>query len=380
MTYIFFIASFNAFFFLGLLLRKQPKANHDKILQFWLIYLGVSTALYGLTMNLFEEMPLLTTGVISTFLLHGPFMYLYVSYLTSENKPFGWLKLLHFSPFILFILYLIVASQLPEYSKGISLDHYADLPAPPMLFVLFLITTALSGPLYFILTFRKYKELKKSTESFSSKDINMEWLGKLITIFGIVWTIFIIVAVVHHVFHFFTMMFCTNGLFLSLSAFVILIGYYGLNQREVFINLMPFVDNEEDVKVHKEIERIKPDVENGEYYVLEEMYNDVLGFMLKEQPYLDPELTLPKLAKEVGIPAHQLSQIINEFHKDNFFNFINQYRVEEVKSKMQDEKFENYSLLAIAFDSGFNSKSAFNRVFKKMTQMTPSQYKMSISV
>ena len=378
MTYIFFIASFNAFFFLGLLLRKQPKTVHDKILQFWLIYLGVSTALYGLTMNLFAEMPLLTTGVISTFLLHGPFMYLYVSYLTSDNKPFGWKKLLHFAPFVLFLLYLVVSSQFPEYAKGISVDHSLDLPSPPILFVVFLIATALSGPLYFVLAFRKYKSLKKYTEDFSAKDINMEWLGKLITIFGVVWTTFIVIAVVHHVFHFFSMMFCTNGLFLSLSAFVILIGYYGLNQREVFINFMPSVSNGESRSQKKEVVKtINTDTKNNE---LEEDFRQLVSFMEAERPYLDPELTLPKLAKGLDIPAHHLSQIINEVHKDNFFDFINQYRVEEVKSKMQDEKFENYSLLAIAFDSGFNSKSAFNRVFKKITSMTPSQYKTSLNV
>ena len=378
MTYIFFIASFNAFFFLGLLLRKQPKTVHDKILQFWLIYLGVSTALYGLTMNLFAEMPLLTTGVISTFLLHGPFMYLYVSYLTSDNKPFSWKKLYHFAPFLLFLLYLVVASQLPEYAKGISVDHSVDLPSPPILFVVFLIATALSGPLYFVLAFRKYKSLKKSTEDFSAKDINMEWLGKLITIFGVVWTIFIVIAVVHHVFHFFSMMFCTNGLFLSLSAFVILIGYYGLNQKEVFISFMSSAENgEPSVLLKQEVNIV---VENTKSNELEEDFSHLLSFMETERPYLDPELTLPKLAKDLDIPSHQLSQIINEVHKDNFFDFINQYRVEEVKNKIQDEKFANYSLLAIAFDSGFNSKSAFNRVFKKITSMTPSQYKSSINV
>lgn len=378
MTYIFFIAGFNAFFFLGLLLRKSPKTLHDKILQFWLIYLGVSIALYGFTMDMFAEMPLLTTGVIATFLLHGPFMYLYVSYLTSENKPFGWRNLLHFAPFALFLIYLIIASQLPEYAKGISVDHSADLPDPPMLFVLFLIITALSGPLYFILAFRKYKDLKKSTESFSSKDINMEWLGKLITIFGIVWTVFIIVAVIHHVFHFFSMMFCTNGLFLSLSAFVILIGYYGLNQREVFVNFIPSNNNEEYKNIEKHNNNTLIVEEKSDIKELEKRFNEVLAFMDLERPYLDPELTLPKLAKELDMQTHHLSQVINEVYKDNFFGFINQYRVEEVKSKMQDEKFENYSLLAIAFDSGFNSKSAFNRVFKKIVQMTPSQYKRSL--
>ena len=375
MIYIFFIASFNAFFFLILLLRKTPKASHDKLLMFWLMCLGVSVAWYGSTMNVFDETPILSSGIIATFLLHGPFMYLYVSDLTSDHKSYHALKLSHFLPFIAFIIYLVISAQFPEYARGISVEHSENLSEPPLLFVFFLIITALSGTVYFFLAFRKYKSIKRSSENYSAKDNNLEWLGKLITIFGIVWTLLIIVAVIHHIFHLFTIKFCTNGLFLSLSAFIILIGYYGLNQKEVFINFKSENDNNKLPTSTKELK------EHGAILKdegLEKCFRDVESFMITEKPYLDPELTLPKLAKDLDVPAHQLSQVINEIHQRNFFDFINQYRVEEVKNKIQDEQFKNYSLLAIAYDSGFNSKSAFNRVFKKITSMTPSQFKNSV--
>lgn len=384
MTYIFVIACFNAFFFLGLLVHKKPKALHDKILIYWLCYLGVSVGLYGFTMNMFAEAPILTTGVISTFLLHGPFMYLYVSDMTSDAKPFAKKKLLHFAPFVLFVFYLVISSMFPEYSRGISVDHSPDLPAPPFLFVLFLIATAVSGPIYFVLAFNKYRKLKQSSENFSARDINLEWLGKLITTFGVVWTIFIIIAVIHHVFHLFSMMFCTNGLFLSLSGFIILIGYYGLNQREVFVSYEDYVDNKKttSTSIPSELNDTKNDEDNNEAVdsEYEKCFNLISSYMDEKQPYLDPDITLPKLADQLEVPAHQLSQVINEIYKRNFFDFINNYRVEEVKRKIKDEEFKNYSLLAIAFDSGFNSKSAFNRVFKKMTTMTPSQYRNSLIV
>jgi AraC-like DNA-binding protein len=97
--------------------------------------------------------------------------------------------------------------------------------------------------------------------------------------------------------------------------------------------------------------------------------------MASEKPYLDPNLSLPQLANDSGIPSHYLSQIINETFGLNFFDFINQYRVEEVKTKIVDPKFDSYSLLGIAFECGFNSKSAFNRIFKKSTGLTPREYK-----
>lgn len=377
MTYVFFIASFNAIFFLGLLLKKRSKALHDKILIFWLLYLGISTALYALTMDMFDVAPLLTSGVIATFLLHGPFMYLYVSDLSLGSQTFNRTKLLHFLPFIAFVTYLMIVSRFPAYSRGISLDHVEHAPKPPFLFVFFLIITALSGTVYFFLAYRKYNKLKKLNKNFSAKEVNLEWLGNLITIFGVVWTLLIIVAVIHHVFNLFTMEFCTNGLFLSLSAFIILIGYYGLNQKEVFIS---FVPQEKSSLIQKSKQFSDSDENLFKDNELEKCFHNVESYMQNEKPYLDPELTLPKLAESLEVSTHQLSQVINEIHQNNFFDFINQYRVEEVKRKISDEQFKNYSLLAIAFDSGFNSKSAFNRVFKKITTMTPSQYKKSLQV
>ena len=102
-------------------------------------------------------------------------------------------------------------------------------------------------------------------------------------------------------------------------------------------------------------------------------------YMLTEKPYLNPELTLTELASQIDISTHHLSQIINEQFKQNFFEYINQYRVEEVKTRINNPKFENYSLLGIALDSGFNSKSSFNRIFKKFTNQTPSQFKSALN-
>jgi AraC-like DNA-binding protein len=81
------------------------------------------------------------------------------------------------------------------------------------------------------------------------------------------------------------------------------------------------------------------------------------------------------LAEETEIPAHYLSRIINEHHGQNFFDFINSFRIEEFKRRLADPHYKNFTLLAIAFDCGFNSKSAFNRFFKKVEGISPSEYK-----
>ena len=110
MKYIFLIASFNALFFSFLILQKK-KALHDKILICWLIYLGFYTGIYGLFSDkLFTGFHLLSVSFISLLLLHGPFLYFYISALIDNKAQFNRAELLHFVPFILFNLFIIISS------------------------------------------------------------------------------------------------------------------------------------------------------------------------------------------------------------------------------------------------------------------------------
>jgi AraC-like DNA-binding protein len=94
----------------------------------------------------------------------------------------------------------------------------------------------------------------------------------------------------------------------------------------------------------------------------------------KEKPYLDPELTLGQLAEKLNVSANTLSYLINAVEGRNFNDFVNGYRVQELIEKMKDPANSNFTLLSLAFDSGFNSKTTFNRVFKKITQKTPKAF------
>lgn len=91
--------------------------------------------------------------------------------------------------------------------------------------------------------------------------------------------------------------------------------------------------------------------------------------------YEDAELTLTTLAAKLKIPPHDLSRIINTGLEKNFSDFINELRVRDIARKMQDPAYDQLTLLGIAYESGFNSKTTFNRVFKEMTGKTPAEYK-----
>ena len=372
MKFIFLIAAFDAIFFSVLLLQKKPRALHDNILILWLLYLGLYIGIYSFySHELFIHFHLLSISLLSLFMLHGPFLYYYILTLVSDKRQIFKKDLFHLVPFILFNLYILIASFSPDISEKLNIEKLSLHNNPPLLFLFFLIITAFSGTVYFLFTFKLFKRLDINIfNNFSnSADIDLDWLRKLVLLFGVIWTALISITVIHHVFHMFSMVFCTDGLFLSLSVFVILIGYFGLKQNVIF--------NNENVIVTDNLSRIQPKYSGSRLNESEEKQyaEKLISYMELLKPYLNTDLTLPQLAVELGISSHLLSQVINEHFKLNFFDFVNQYRVEAFKERIVNPKYENFSLLGIAFECGFNSKSAFNRIFKKSTGLTPSQFK-----
>lgn len=372
MKFIFLIASFNALFFTVLLLQKKPRAFHDNILIFWLIYLGAYIGIYAFySHELFTHFKLLSISLISLLMLHGPFLYQYILTLVTDKKQISWKDMLHSIPFILFNLFILISSFIPEISDRLNIEKVSPGDNPPILFSFFLIITALSGTAYFLLTIRLFKKLDINIfNNFSNPaNIDLYWIRKLVLLFGVVWTALISVTIIHHIFNLFSMVFCTDGLFLSLSAFVILIGYFGLKQKVIFTS-ENIISNEDTSKIQTKYSGSRlSDSES------KQLAGKLTDYMKSERPYLNPDLSLPQLAAELNISSHYLSRVINEQFNLNFFDFVNGYRVASVKEKINDPAFRNYSLLGIAFECGFNSKSAFNRIFKQITGITPSHFK-----
>ncbi len=108
--------------------------------------------------------------------------------------------------------------------------------------------------------------------------------------------------------------------------------------------------------------------------IVETIYDNMMELMKDSKPYLDPELTLDDLARLTGETKHHISQVINIKTEGNFFNFINRLRVSEFREAFRTDKFPRYTLIAVAFECGFSSSSAFYSMFRKMTNMTPKQY------
>jgi len=217
MKFIFLIAAFNAFFFTVLLIQKKARALHDNILIFWLTYLGAYIGVYAFySHELFTHFQLLSISLISLLMLHGPFLYYYVLTLVFDKRQNSWKDLLHIIPFVLFNLYILISSFSPGISEKLNIEKVSPGDNPPLLFSFFLIMTAFSGTIYFLLTIRLFKKLDINIFNNFSNSVNIDlfWIRKLVFVFGVIWTALISVTVIHHIFHMFSMVFCTDGLFL----------------------------------------------------------------------------------------------------------------------------------------------------------------------
>jgi AraC-like DNA-binding protein len=156
------------------------------------------------------------------------------------------------------------------------------------------------------------------------------------------------------------------------AVWVFFLGYYSVRKtpfyRSYRIEGIDTLDDEEETNSEKyEKTRLKEE----EIEIISKKLN---SYLLDEKPYLNKNLTIGELAEAIEVPAYQLSQLINGPLGQSFFELINSYRVEEVKKRFFDPKYSNLTLLGIAMECGFNSKASFNRIFKQLTNQTPTEY------
>jgi len=358
-----------ALFFSVILLNKKTKTTADKILSFWLfvLFLHISANLLEL-LGYYDKYPHLIGSSSSLVFLYGPLLYFYAKTYVSNSLPFKKEYFLHLIPFILYNIAFI-----PFYVKGASdklFYHHEVLTAdPPLIAIIALLTKTISIPVYMVWTLLLLKNHGKNIEQYFSsvEKIDLKWLKYLVWSMGVVAVIILLSAIIK-VNTNFAMAFQTETyIFSAATLWVFGLGYYGLKQTPVFTNVGQINKLYGSAVTRYKKNKLK-ESDADSYKKL------LLQFMDKEQPFLRSKITLNQLASEVNISSHHLSQLLNERLDRNFFNFINAYRVEELKKRLENTKYKNLTFLGIAFDCGFNSKATFNRIFKKHTGLTPSTY------
>ena len=221
---------------------------------------------------------------------------------------------------------------------------------------------------FFAYSIRALKNYKSNVlQVYSYKEnVDLLWLSRLVFLFYGLLVLFLPLAVIFYL-NQISVAESDYFYFAGLTFFIFFIGYWGYRQGEVF-NLQ--VGLESDANYHEININKTPITKNLKGKAME-----LKQLMEQKQPYLNPTLTIFELAKLIDMQPHQLSKLINKEFGCNFFEYINRYRIESFKKCMLENKFKDFTLLGVAFECGFNSKSAFNRIFKEQTGLTPGEFR-----
>ncbi|WP_378174385.1 helix-turn-helix domain-containing protein [Aquimarina sp. SS2-1] len=307
--------------------------------------------------------------LIALSLAIGPLLYFYVKSITTSNFRFRKKDIIHFIPVTLYVIYKIFifiydASQ-PGFSDTqngylkVFLDEKYVSP-------LIGIVENLQMLLYLAFTIQLYYIYRKKIQQFFSNTYSLElnWIRNFLFIYSFLFLYSVFQGVIDSVitdlhwtqrwwYHFFT------------AVAIIYIGIKGYFTDTNKLNELNF-----SVVVKEEINETQTVLSDDVVKNKEKIQQ----YMEEEKPFLNPDLNLTELSKMLKIPASIVSDTINSGFDKNFNDFVNSYRVKAVQTMLQQGKQEHLSLLGIAYECGFNSKATFNRVFKKLTNTSPSQY------
>ena len=373
MTYLGALLSFLVafqLFFVALYLFTHKKGNKRNNRLLALIFLMFAINLMDFTARLsgiIFPIPLLHLLDDCFFFLYGPVFYFYTQGVVYHDFAFKKSDAWNLAPYISVTSYLIFnilfidQETQSEVAKNII---SADFPAWVFAASLVIYLHLLCYLWFSWRTIKTYKTVIK--DKFSSiDDINLDWLSFMIRTFsGIT-----IVSMINNIIPVFGSIF-----FLYFSAAILLIfSFYFINHVLVKALNQPAIFS----GIAKE-ETEKYAMSNLGSEEIEQYKNQLTNLMQANLPYLNADLKSKDLAEKLGISPKVLSQVINQRFNQNFFDFVNTYRCEEVKRVLQgpDKKI---TIIEAMYQSGFNSKSSFNKEFKKLTGQTPSEFKKSLS-
>ena len=350
-------------FFSGLVIStKKPFTTANRLMATWLFMICIELTFALINSNVLE----MYSFQFITF-TYGPLMYLYVKFMTNPGKKFNWLYLLHFTPFIAFFAVSVVFRTEP-----LVRDLRSFFVADKLISLRIIYGTSffLSITIYSVLAFieigRHQKNLKNLI-SYTSGVITLNWLKIIAVSFYLSYFILFILGGLNMIGNYipFDPYFVIFG-FITIFSFVF--SFYSIRQPAIFgKEIINDTDEKKDAEKY-----IKSGLKQKQ---AKQYLEKLISYVEVNKPYLNRDLSIYDLSQLTGIPRHYITQILNENHKRNFFTFINEYRVNEVIERFNDPHFSHYTILAIAYDAGFNSKTTFNAIFKNQTGLTPSQFR-----
>ena len=347
-----------ALFISALLLVKKDKSLADQFLLMWMLLNVAHLGFYYLDFaGIMYDYPQVLGVQLPFPLFQGVALYFYVSSVTNQTPKKQWHYVLHLIPAMLAYLYLIRFFTLPAAEK-VDIFKQEGGEDHALFMMVLLIAVLISGIIYVVwCSWLLIKHKKNIVSQFSDiEEISLSWLQFLVYGFGLVWCFVI---------------FTQNDkiIYQAVAVFVILVGFFGVQQKNIFNKAVDKYKEPQGTPVKEKYQSSGLSEENSD-----EHFEKLARLMDQQQLYKNANLSLGDLAKELNLHPNYLSQIINEKGGVSFYDYINTYRVEEFKRQIELPENKKFTLMSLAFDCGFNSKSSFNRNFKKITGQIPSQF------
>ena len=315
--------------------------------------------------------------VNATPVLIGVLSYFYVKTITKQTKSFKLLNLLHLIPFIIALFVSFYSYSINN--NNVFLNAFLDIFLNNIVSLVYIIAA--------LINLRKYK--KNILNNFSYiENIDNKWLILFIKIEFVVWLIYLFMIsaiylgiLVHDEANLY--------INLSITVFIFLISFHGLRNSSVFSSI-DFDSNIITPEVKSEFLEIRDNTNTSEFenmvfikketisesdtQALENNFKELKEYLEVKKPFLQEKITIQELSNQSNISVKLISEIIKTKFKTTYFDLINSYRIEYFKKEILAPENESFSILGVAYNCGFSSKSAFNRAYKKHTNTTPSEF------
>lgn len=373
--------------------KRNSKPNRVFALLVFLLSLELFKTLLMMANGYVNNIFILSLMEVASYLI-GPLILLYTAIITSYVRFWKRKYLLHLVPaFIYCCLTILFLLKDPAEQIRTVEDYFYGRAST------FLLSTEsfvyIINFVYIVWAFLILRQYQRKLSGYVSNvdKLNLTWLKVLLPAILLAW-LAASIAIIIDWFHPLLSRDYEHVFFIIVSIFIFFVGYWTVSMPEVYTRI-------HGIGIHWDTTLRSADkVQGGSTRQLsgkagtgekarynktrlsEEavlvMQEQICSAMEVEELYLEPDLTIGDLSLETGIATHHISQVINSILGKNFFSFVNEYRIEAAKKKLIESDANDHTILSIAYDVGFSSKSTFNAIFKKFTSMTPSQYRREI--
>lgn len=349
-------------------LAKRPRHISFYFLILWLSLIAI---FLGSGLLPFQVDKYFKPGIFPILFLFGPLLYMYISSLTIENFRLKTVSLVHLIPFLLICVHRSIIGVIPMNSPS-DLSENPFYVYNKIYYSIFIVSLFVYWFLSLKLVFQHKKNIPNNFSNYTRRN-TLNWSIFVLSLFLVFFVADFSMFFIHKVLKIEIPTLSVLPINLTLFTFIMI--FFGINQNAIYPS-----KNKEFRPDFAEVETVSAG--KNDRSLLNENQLDVLAaiifeYLTSKKPYLNPEYSLQMMVDDLTISREKLSYFINNSQQKNFYKFINEFRIKEVKEKLLDPGYSHYTVLGIGFECGFNSKTSFNRTFKDETGLTPSEYKRS---